>query len=381
MLTAYRRHLEACEHKEKGQAYTLCACPIWCYGSVNGASIRRSLQTTNAAKALRTIDQIERGDIEIERKVPDMATAAVEFVASCKDRHLEKSTLASYTRTLKTLTAQHGDLLVSAVDVVTLDAYRRTRTIKPGTWRKELETIRAFFAWCRARKWCTENPAGDMKMPKTEELVTLPFGGDDVPKLLAATSQIFSDNPAETDYIRRRVKALVYLLLYSGLRISDVAPMKRAMLEPRTRHLTVRILKNGVRLKVLLHQNAVDALTSLPSTNPTYFFWTGNGDIETCIKNLRRTIQRLGILAEVHAHPHRFRDTFAVELLTNGADIRTVQKLLGHTSVRTTEKHYAHFVAAHQALLDAAAATLDFERGSGSGPLLVHPVNKRRRNA
>jgi integrase/recombinase XerD len=190
---------------------------------------------------------------------------------------------------------------------------------------------------------------------------------------------ISSDNPEGTDYVRRRARALVYTLLYSGLRISDVAALERSALDTATRHLTLRVLKTGVRQKVLLHPNAAAALTSLPAQHPKYFFWTGNGDIETCIKNLRRTVQRLGTIAKVHAHPHRFRDTFAVELLTNGADIRTVQQLLGHTSVRTTEKHYAHFVAAHQALLDSAAATLDFERGNG-GPLLVHTGGNRRRN-
>ncbi|MCU1330700.1 MAG: phage integrase family protein [Bryobacterales bacterium] len=381
MLTAYRRHLAGCDSKDKGQSYTLCACPIWAYGEVNGARIRKSLQTVDAARALRLIEQIERGDIEVERKVPDTEAAATEFIASCRDRNLRESTLSSYANTLKPFTAQCGKLPVNAIDTVTLDAYRRERKIAPGTWRKELETLRAFFAWCGERGWCDTNPGRKLKMPKSEDLTTLPFTSEDVGKLLAATSQIFSDNPAETDYIRRRAKALVYLLLYSGLRISDVAPMKRSMLEPRTRHLTIRILKNGVRLKVLLHQSAVDALTSLPATNPAYFFWTGKGEIQTCIGNLRRTVQRLGVLADVHAHPHRFRDTFAVELLTNGADIRTVQKLLGHTSVRTTEKHYAHFVAAHQALLDSAAATLDFERASGSGPLLVKPLHNRRRNA
>jgi integrase/recombinase XerD len=140
-------------------------------------------------------------------------------------------------------------------------------------------------------------------------------------------------------------------------------------------------MKTGVPLKVLLHPDAAQCLTSLPVQNPEYFFWTGRGQLIRCGKNIRRTIQRLGVLAGVaHAHPHRFRDTFAVQLLTNGADIRTVQLLLGHTSLKTTERHYAHFVAAHQAILDTAAATLDF-RPKTARPLLVHSPKRRRRNA
>ena len=83
-------------------------------------------------------------------------------------------------------------------------------------------------------------------------------------------------------------------------------------------------------------------------------------------------MQRLGAIAKVKAQPHRFRDTFAVELLTNGVDIRSVQLLLGHKSVRTTEKHYADFVAAHQALLDSAVSTMNFQAKT-AGSLLMKP--------
>jgi len=73
-----------------------------------------------------------------------------------------------------------------------------------------------------------------------------------------------------------------------------------------------------------------------------------------------RAIYRVCKLAGVKGHPHQFRDTFAVELLKRGEDIRTVQLLLGHDSVRTTEKHYAPWVDAFQVRLDAATAKLEF---------------------
>lgn len=377
MLTAYRRHLGTCPHREKGQAYTLCGCPIWCYGTVNGQRIRRSIGTSDSAKALRKIARIEAGDDELPNDAPELPKAIAAFLASCSSRNLKASTIESYRRTLSHL-EDFTTARVSTIGTVALDAYRATREVKPGTWRKELETLRAFFAWCLERDWIQKNPAAALKMPRTEELVTQPFTGDEVVAMIDACSKIASDNPSETDYVRRRARALVYTLLYSGLRVSDVATLERSALNGR--HLTLRVLKNGVPLKALLHQKAAEALTSLPSANPKYFFWTGNGTLHSITNNMRVTLNRLGKIAQVHAHPHRFRDTFAVELLTGGADIRTVQKLLGHTSVRTTEKHYAHFVAAHQALLDSAASTLDFERSRNAGPLLVHTIKNRRRN-
>jgi site-specific recombinase XerD len=56
----------------------------------------------------------------------------------------------------------------------------------------------------------------------------------------------------------------------------------------------------------------------------------------------------------VAGHPHRFRDTFSVGLLEKGEDLRTVLLLLGHKSIKTTERHYAPYVRSFQAILDAA---------------------------
>src|ERR1039458_2035127 len=100
--------------------------------------------------------------------------------------------------------------------------------------------------------------------------------------MIAACDQITSDDPAEVSYIRHRALALVYGLLYSGLRISDVAKLRRPALDVNTGHLTIRrIQKTGVSLKVLIHQNAVKALNTLPAVNPEYFFWTGRSEEHT----------------------------------------------------------------------------------------------------
>jgi integrase len=56
----------------------------------------------------------------------------------------------------------------------------------------------------------------------------------------------------------------------------------------------------------------------------------------------------------VNGHTHRFRDTFAVALLENGNSIETVSRLLGHTSIKITERHYNPWVKSRQVALDAA---------------------------
>jgi integrase len=96
-----------------------------------------------------------------------------------------------------------------------------------------------------------------------------------------------------------------------------------------------------------------------------YWFWTGIGSKETLAGNWRRTFRRLCEIAGVSGgHAHRFRDTLAVELLLEGVPMDRVSILLGHSSVKITERHYAPWVRSRQAQLEA-----DLERVRRKDPL------------
>lgn len=389
VLTLHRRHLKSCDHAAKGWNYTLCDCPVWCDGTLGEKRLTRSLQTRSWDRALPRLAALERGaDINIETEsVRSVAQAAEAFLRNCERRNLEESTLRSYRKTFDHLGKSLGKRPLSRVEVDDIQAHMDKRTdrkggeLGPRSFRKEIEHLRAMWAWCIERGWCEKNPAKGVRPPQAEDLATLPFTEDERNKLLAACDRMQAMWQEDAASVRRRARALLLALLYSGLRISDIAKLKRGSLES-SGHLVLRVMKTGVPLKVLLHPDARAALASLPapSGNPTYFFWTGRGKLSSVIGSLRRTVDRVGKLAGIHAHPHRFRDTFAVELLTQGADIRTVQQLLGHESLQTTERHYAHFVAAHQALLDSATARLDFSP-KVARPVLVSTDKRRRRNA
>jgi len=379
VLQPYRRHLKSCPHRGKGQSFTLCQCPVWAYGELNGKPFRRSLRTIDGARAEQIMQTLEAGrdPIYLQTAPADartVAKAVTAFLEACRAR--EQSTITVYAAALKLL---DGAVPLELANADYLEAHRAKRRIATSTWRKELRILRTFFNWCVKREWISVNPADKLELPRLEELKTQPFTQEEVSKLLAACDMIYCNNQAETPYIRKRARALVLVMLYSGLRVSDVAQLLRAALEG-SGHLVLRVLKTGVRLKVLLHPDAVTALNALPAVSTEYFFWSAKGTLKSVIGGIEKTVRRLGKIAGIHAHPHRFRDTFAVELLTQGVEIRTVQKLLGHKSVRTTEAHYSHFVAAHQALLDSATARLNFQPEPGR-PLLLKPRDRRLRNA
>jgi integrase/recombinase XerD len=204
-----------------------------------------------------------------------------------------------------------------------------------------------------------ENHAKELGAPKDDGCPTLPFSAGEVERILAACERIEDDNPHTVQRTRQRAKALCLVMLYSGMRISDTLQLARKAVNLESGKLLLRVMKTGAPLYVRLGEPATAALAALPADGE-YFFWSGESKLATVIGNARRSIQRVLAIAGIEGHPHRLRDTFSVSLLEKGEDLRTVQLLLGHTSIRTTEKHYAPFVQSFQRILDAATAKLTF---------------------
>ena len=115
-------------------------------------------------------------------------------------------------------------------------------------------------------------------------------------------------------------------------------------------------------------------LDATPKVAANYYFWDGESKLETIIGSWRKRLIRLFELAEVNSgHPHRFRDTFAVELLLTGVPIERVSILLGHESVRTTERNYAPWVRSRQKQLEA-----DLTRAWGLDPVIAAQISQTR---
>jgi integrase/recombinase XerD len=111
--------------------------------------------------------------------------------------------------------------------------------------------------------------------------------------------------------------------------------------------------KTGVPVHCVLPDFVVGELEAAPKSSEGHFFWTGKSKLHSAIGKWQRRLQTLFTLAEVQGgHAHRFRDTFAVELLLAGVPLERVSVLLGHQSVRITERHYSPWVRSRQEQLE-----------------------------
>jgi integrase/recombinase XerD len=333
---------------------------IWVYGSVNGRPVRQSMKTrdwTLATRGARDMEAEPAKSVHIVT-IPEAINA---YLDDCHSRKLAKSTIVSYENVLAAFgdfCARHNIREVRALRLEEFRGFRNTRQVASTTQRKEIEHLRAFCNFCVEHEWIPKNYARSIKPPADNGPVTLPYDQDEVKKLLAACDRIGVDDRRAHDRARKRARALLLLMLYGGLRVSDAMRLSRDRLDNEGR-LRMRQMKTGNWLYVKLHQDCVEALRALPVESP-YFLWSGKSKLTTATGSARRTVECISKISGVAARPHRFRDTFAVELLLAGEDIRTVQLLLGHASVKTTEKHYAPFVRRFQDKLDAATTKLRF---------------------
>jgi integrase/recombinase XerD len=320
------------------------------------------MRTRDWAVALRNLDKVESNPGSYAAPSQTIEGAVKSYLADCRARGLADGTITSYKKAV----VSFQDYCLSrdiremrALRLEDFQKFRASRDVGIRTQRKEIEHLRSFCSFCVEHEWIKRNFAKAVKPPSEEGPTTLPFEPEEVAALLAACDQIENNYRESAARARVRARALVLLLLYSGLRISDCIRMKREKLRTDGR-LLIRTLKNGVNVYLKLHDDCIEALSQLPRESPIYFFWSGRGKLASATGSARRTIDCLGRLAGINAHPHRFRDTFSVELLLAGEDIRTVQLLLGHKSIKTTEKHYSPFVKRQQDKLDLAVSKLHF---------------------
>jgi integrase len=279
--------------------------------------------------------------------------ACDSFRQDAQARGLRKSSLEKYTplfRRLKEFAAREGLTFINQLEVEALRKFRSQWNLENYSARNELERLRSLFRFAHDAGWIPDNPARKLKAPKVETVPTAPFSPAEMQRILEACDSY------QTKAARYRpdnvlpMKAFVLVLRYSGLRIRDVVTLQRDKIVDGK--LFLRTAKTGTHIRVPLPPICLEALAAIPDRNQ-YYFWSGSGLPKTRVANyqyaLKQLFQKTGI---VKGHAHRFRDTFAVELLLANVPIERVSILLGHSSTKVTSQHYSPWIQARQDQLE-----------------------------
>jgi len=268
------------------------------------------------------------------------------------ERRVSAHTLDAYARDLASFLAFLVDHLGEAADLAALAglkpadfrsylAQRANDGIARSSIARSMSTLRNFFRFLD-RAGQVHNPA--VKSVKTPRLPK------SVPKALDQTDAIATIRSAaalqEEPWLAARDQALMLLLYGCGLRLGEALSLTW---ETRTDADTLRVVGKGRKerivpvLPIVTHaiQNYRDLCPFKNSGDATLFLGRRGKPLSPRI--IQRQMQTLRAQLGLHEHatPHALRHSFATHLLAQGGDLRTIQELLGHASLSTTQRYTA----------------------------------------
>lgn len=212
-----------------------------------------------------------------------------------------------------------------------------TRNSRTSISRK-LASVRTFFEFLVRKRIVKSNLAKLVPTPRGEKRLPTFLTVDEVVKLLSTEI---------TDEYSARDTALLELLYSSGLRVSELVGINLSDID--LKNLTVKVLGKGGKERIVpVGSKAAEALNQYlrerPDMNPTgdHLFVNTRGD-RINVRSVDRIIKKYAALAGIpkNVSPHVLRHTFATHLLGGGADLRSIQEMLGHKSLSTTQR-YTH---------------------------------------
>lgn len=347
----YRRHLKACVPGQANRHHKRCKCPVWVHQVINGEELRQSLKTSDWKRAEKIIEAWESGDD------PDKASTILDAMnRHMRELAVQKVSLATrkkYRQLFDRLTKWGGErnvTLLSQLTVQTVRNFRESWQVAPITANKMTERLRSFLGFCVESGWIPNNPAKALKTIADDRVPTLPFTVAELGRILEAADKHVEGKRGERLRWAKRLRALVLVLRWSALRISDAVMLRPEQIEGDT--IALYQHKTGEHVRVPVPAEVTDALKEIGAPGG-YYFGHGGGKVETRTGDWRRQLRPLFAAANVpEGHAHRFRDTRAVELLNDGVPMDRVAAILGNTE-EVCRKHYAPWVKERQDQLEA----------------------------
>ncbi len=269
------------------------------------------------------------------------------------ERRSSPRTVETYGRDLRAFAtwAQERELSLdaNALDLVALRAYLGSlfSRLSAATIARKVSTLRSFYGFLRRRGIIKDNPAALLKSPKL---------GRGLPRFLSVEESVdLVEAPAKDDRrdprLARRDTAMLETLYGCGVRVSELSAMTLDALDMTAGE--VRVIGKGDKERVVpLGSKCREALsaylevrsalrTKTRAPDPSALFLSQRGTPLT-VRQIQNVVRRYGIAAgRSDVHPHAMRHSCATHLLDAGADLRSIQELLGHASLSTTQR-YTH---------------------------------------
>ena len=259
------------------------------------------------------------------------------------ERGLSENTLGAYRADLMALNQRLGTRGVelaraSRADILDYIAWRVEAGAKPRSTARQLSSFRRFYRYLLREGVLGDDPTAQIAMPKIGRALPQSLTEEEVESLLSA--------PVVSEPLGHRDRAMLEVLYATGVRVSELINLKMSQIN--LNQGVLRIVGKGDRERLIpLGDEAQDwvkefvegpRIEILLERQTDYLFPTRRGDRMTrqaFWHIIKRYAKKAGVKKKLS--PHTVRHAFATHLLNNGADLRVVQLLLGHSDVSTTQ--------------------------------------------
>ena len=273
------------------------------------------------------------------------------------ERNYSEQTIDSYIRDLEKFYTylRKEDLLEDQVEEKNIRNFMSEEMMSGVSKRscsRRLSAIKHYYKFLNERKYISTNPAAIMSLPKKDKKNPDVLYVEQVRKLLELNSE-------RKDELAVRDQAILEVLYTSGIRASELINIKMSDLSLSSREIRIlgkgnkeriAIISESCRKRIKEYQNKLrlNLLLKYKGENPpSELFLNNNGDklttrgLEYILKKIEeKTGYYLGL------HPHIFRHSLATHLFDNGLDLLEIQKILGHSSIDSTQV-YTHVSTKH----------------------------------
>ncbi len=226
-------------------------------------------------------------------------------------------------------------------------AFLHEREYSKATAARKLATLRSFYKFCLRRGYINSNPVATIRTPKQEKRL---------PKFLDMKQiQQLLNTPDDSTLLGARDRSMLETLYSTGVRVSELVALNVADVDATGESLRVRGKGRKERISPIgptslaairkyLEMRAADPRSA--TFDPEPLFVNKHGQ-RLSTRSVRRKLDKYLVMCglDPSISPHTLRHTFATHLLNNGADLRSVQELLGHQSISTTQV-YTHVTTA-----------------------------------
>lgn len=264
------------------------------------------------------------------------------------EKGLSENSLSGYSADLASLLAFLKDKSFRLEDLTerTLFLYLthlRARGLQSRSLARHLSSLRGFFAFALDQRWYKEDPGQLLENPKLPRKLPEFLTREEISRILAL--------PDTATPLGMRDRAMLELLYAAGLRVSELTGMRVLDYDAQTGLL--RVFGKGSKERLVpIHYTAQEVLGRyLDATRPllrpsTDFMFLNRSGKGLTRQGVWKMIKAYAAKADIKRSisPHTFRHSFATHLLEGGADLRTVQLLLGHSDITATEI-YTHIQA------------------------------------